>query len=316
MVLRKPPNSICLESFLEESSVGCLSSTIYDIVAFLSIMPNTDKVVLATKIKERWRISSMSKLIGSGERLCQMLAYSRIIVLERVRSCDSNFLHAIAQCCTIEITDIGQNRCKMYKTLHDAIRTIESEPAFAPLNDILTSRYTSYYECLKCRTSPDSLTTTQKCVSIYETRKGHSQPHAIPIVRQNTFDMHCSVCSEQTKNKILPIFAQVHHDYPLILIYHSSRTTFRVVTDLLIEFESQNSRCKYVYKPISILLVDRFNAISIIKIQDNLVYCKSPYEVPTSLSNDEINELFDTSASVVVFLKQVREKSIFESIQI
>ena len=141
----------------------------------------------------------MSKLIGSGERLCQILAYSRIIVLERVCSCDSNLLHAIAQYCTIEITDIEQNRYRTYKTLHDAIRTNETEPAFAPLNDILTSRYTTYYECLKCRTSLDSLTATQKCVSIYETRKGHLQPHA------------------------LPIFAQVHHDYPLILIYHSSR---------------------------------------------------------------------------------------------
>ena len=50
-------------------------------------------------------------------------------------------------------------------------------------------------------------------------------PHAIPILWQNTFDMYSS---EQTENKILPIFAQVLYDYPLILIYHSSHTTFRV----------------------------------------------------------------------------------------
>ncbi|CAF3920394.1 unnamed protein product [Rotaria sp. Silwood1] len=69
-VLRKPPNAICLQSFLEKTNIGCPSSTVYDVIAFISIMPNLDnKLVLATKIKQCWRINSMTKLIGNGEKL-------------------------------------------------------------------------------------------------------------------------------------------------------------------------------------------------------------------------------------------------------
>ncbi|CAF3946132.1 unnamed protein product, partial [Rotaria sp. Silwood1] len=82
-VLRKPPNAICLQSFLEKTNIGCPSSTVYDVIAFISIMPNLDnKLVLATKIKQCWRINSMTKLIGNGEKLCKLFANSRLIILE------------------------------------------------------------------------------------------------------------------------------------------------------------------------------------------------------------------------------------------
>ena len=40
-------------------------------------------------------------------------------------------------------------RSETYKTLHDVVRTIEKEPAFAYLNGVFTSRYTMDYECFK-----------------------------------------------------------------------------------------------------------------------------------------------------------------------
>jgi len=74
-------------------------------------------------------------------------------------------------------------------------------------------------------------------------------------------------------------------------MYHLSRTTRQALKKLDIELNSQDMQCKYVYKPSSILLVDEYNSISVVKLKQNLVYSTSPYETSAVLSDDQINEL-------------------------
>ncbi|CAF3542908.1 unnamed protein product, partial [Rotaria socialis] len=93
----KPPPAVCFYPFLDDSYIGCASSSVYDIVAFLSVVSDVNnKLVLATKIKQRWKISGMNTLIGNGEKLAKLFANSRLIILERIRTSNTNFLYAIA----------------------------------------------------------------------------------------------------------------------------------------------------------------------------------------------------------------------------
>ncbi|CAF3717580.1 unnamed protein product [Rotaria sordida] len=283
-VLRKPPNAIFFQPFLEKFNIGCTSSSIYDVVAFISIMPNTDnKLVLATKIKQRWRISSMPKLIGNGEKLCKLFANSRLIILERLRTCNSNFIFAIAQCCSVRINDITENNIKACETLNAAVKIIESKTTFYNLNSLLT---------------------TSNCISIYERYTDHSQVYATPLTWQATLDLHCSVCDEKINNVNLPTHSQVHHQYPVILMFYSSRTTLRAVRDLCIELGDDNIRDRYAYRSISVLLIDEYNSISVIKLEKLQVYCSNPYETTTTLSHDSINDLFHSAQKTIIFLQQ------------
>ncbi|CAF4854420.1 unnamed protein product, partial [Rotaria sp. Silwood1] len=309
-VLRKPPNAIFFQPFLEKFNIGCTSASIYDIVSFISIMPNTDnKLVLATKIKQRWRISSMPKLIGNGEKLCKLFSNSRLIILERLRTCNSNFLYAIAQCCSVHIYDIAENNIKACETLNAAIKIIENKPTFYNLKLMLSSNYTSYYRCQKCRCPSNSLSTTNNCISIYERDADHSQVYATPLTWQDTLDPYCSVCNEKINNVILPTHSQIHYQYPAILMFYSSRTTLRAVQDLCIELGDDNIRDQYAYRPISVLLIDEYNSISVIKLEKLQVYCSSPYQIITTLSHDSINDLFHTAQKTIIFLQQVRTET-------
>lgn len=89
----KPPSAVCFYPFLDKSSIGCSSSTVFDIVGFLSDVQN--KLVLATRINQRWKISSMNNLLGNGEKIGKLFVNSRIIILERVRTSNTNFIYAI-----------------------------------------------------------------------------------------------------------------------------------------------------------------------------------------------------------------------------
>ncbi|CAF3810547.1 unnamed protein product [Rotaria sp. Silwood1] len=310
-ILRKPPNAIFFQSFLENSNIGCSSSSIYDIVAFVSIMPNTEKkLVVATKIKQRWSISSMKKLIGTGEKLSKLFAHSRLIILERVRTCDSDFTHAIAQCCSHNINNIGKNSLKISKTLNDAVKMIENKSVLSNLCSLLSSHYTTHYQCLNCQSAPSSLSITHKCISIYQKHTEHSPIYAIPLTSISTTELYCSVCNKKTVNVILPTQNQIHHQCPSILMYYSTQTTLRAVVDLHIELIDDSSQCKYTYRPSSVLLVDEYNALSVVKLENLLVFCKSPYQTATKLSLDRINELFHTAEKTIVFLQQSTTRAI------
>jgi hypothetical protein len=293
---------------MEKSNIGCSSSNIYDIVAFVSIGPDTNhKLVLATKIKQRWRISSMTKLIGNGEKLRKLFIHSRLIILERVRTCSCSFIHAIAQCCAISTIEIEEHDIKICKTLRDAVKIIESEPIFHNLLYLLSSNFTTFYQCQKCRCSPNSLSTTHKCIPIYEPHTEHLPIYAVPLIWQDTIDLHCSVCNEITENVILPINNQIHHEYPLMLMYHLSCTTLLAIKDLRVELTDYITG-KHVYQSSSILLIDEYDTISVIKLPQLLVYNSSPYRTPINLNNDTIKELFHTAQTTIVFLEHVRRK--------
>ncbi|CAF3269861.1 unnamed protein product [Rotaria sp. Silwood2] len=310
-ILRKPPSSIFFQSFLEDFNIGCSSSSIYDIVGFVSILPNAEKrLILATKIKERWSITSMKKLIGTGEKLSKLFAHSRLIILERVRMCDSNFTYAIAQCCSYIFNDIEENDLKICKTLSDAVKMIENKPTLSHLCSLLSSHYTTHYQCLYCQCTPSSLSITNKCISIFHKNTEHSSVYASPLTLTNMTELYCSVCNKKSENVILPIKNQVHHQYPLILMYYSTQTTLHAVSDLHIEFIDDSSQCKYTYRPSSVLLIDEYNALSVVQLENLLVFCKSPYKTATKLPTDRINELFYTAKKIVIFLKQSTKTTI------
>jgi hypothetical protein len=282
-----------------------VSSTVFDIVGFLSILPNVEnKLVSITKIKQRWYVSSVQRLIGNGEKLLKLFANSGIIILERVRTCDTNFVYAIAQCCSI-IMDMKDNNIESCKTIRDAIEIIENNEIFDNLRRVLLSTCITYYVCGKCRSSPDSLSSIHECIYIYERQSENCIAHATPIIWKDSLELHCSVCNEKSENVILPIHTQMHLQCPSIMIYCSSRTTLNAVINLHVEL-TDHIQNKQIYKPLSVLLIDEYNAISVFKLKDHFIYCSSPYQTPTPFSNDGINGLFDTSRKTIIFLEHVR----------
>ncbi|CAF3118807.1 unnamed protein product [Rotaria sp. Silwood2] len=306
-LLSKPPNAVCFYPFLDQSCIACSSSTVFDIVCFLSVLSGaTNKIVLATRIKQRWKISSMNKLIGNGETLGKLFANSRIVILERVRTCSTNFIYAFAQCCSISI-DIEENSIGSCKTLRHAIHIIENNQIFNNLRNILLSHITTYDQCRKCYSTSTSLSSTRKCVCIYESETKNSV-YAIPITIQNSIKFHCSHCNENYDDVILHTHFQTHHQYPSMIMYHLFRPTFGLAMDLHVEL-TDDTQQKHLYEPSSILLVDEYNAVSVIHIHELVVFSSSPYKTPIQYTKDEINELFDTSRTCIVFLKHTTTKT-------
>ncbi|CAF3942060.1 unnamed protein product [Rotaria magnacalcarata] len=305
-VLRKPPNAIFFQSFLEKTNIGCSSPTIYDVVAFISIMPNTDnKLVLGTKIKQRWRINSMTKLIGNGEKVCKLFANSRLIILERTRTCNSNFIYAIAQCCSFTISNIEHNDFCTCNTLNDAIKIIESEAKLNYLYSMLSSHFTTYYQCQQCRCSPSSLSTTNNGVSIYEQNMEPKFICGSPLTSLDRLDLSCSVCNKKTEDVLLPVHSQIHHQCPPICMYYSQRTILHGVQNLRIELASHDSQSICAYQAISVLLIDEYNGISVVKLDRVSIYCTNPYQTVTTSSVDKINEAFHTAQKTIIFLKKI-----------
>ena len=55
------------------------------------------------------------------------------------------------------------------------------------------------------------------------------------------------------------------------------------------------TQCKQSYKPLAVLLIDEYNAITVIKLNPLPTFSSSPYEMPILYANDEVNKLFHTS---------------------
>ncbi|CAF0954609.1 unnamed protein product [Adineta steineri] len=301
----KSPDAICFSQFMDKSSIGCVSSTVFDVVGFLSVCSSADmkekKLMSVTKIKQRWYVNPLQKLIGNGINFSKSFATSRIIILERVRTCSSNFLYAIAQCCSFTM-NIKHDRIEPYKTLRDAIKIIENNEEFSELRRRLLSTSITYYICNKCSSSSDSLSLLYDCIHIYEQNSDNTCVYGMPLLYQELLDSHCSICNEKTKRIVLPIHNQIHVQCPSILMCCLSHTTFNTVINFHVEL-TDHIRNKHVYKPVSALLVDEYNTLSVIKLKNRSVYCSSPYETSNLVSNDEINELFYTARTVIVFLE-------------
>ena len=305
-ILRKPPNAMFFQSFLAKSSVGCSSSSIYDVTAFVSVMPNADnKLVLATRIKHRWKISSMTKLIGNGEKLCKLFGYSRLIVLERTRTSDSDFINAVAQCCSCTLTEVEQNKRRPCNTLNDAIKIIGNNQTFADLYSVLSSHFTTYYKCYKCHCSCNSLSVTFKGVSMYENNAELSLIIGTPLNSSDTITSICPQCCAKIEDIVLPVHNQIHQQYPSFCMYLSQRTTLHAVNNLCIELPKQSIQNFNSYQATSVLLVDEYNGLSVVKLDKLSMYATNPYQVPTTSSSGAISEAFDTAQQTIIFFKQV-----------
>ncbi|CAM4846151.1 unnamed protein product [Rotaria magnacalcarata] len=95
----KPPPAACFYPLLDDSFIGCASSSVYDIVAFLSVVSDVNnKLVLATKIKQRWKISCMNALIDNDEKLAKLL----LILATNTNSIDENNATAVSTSTSIQ----------------------------------------------------------------------------------------------------------------------------------------------------------------------------------------------------------------------
>ncbi|CAF4249386.1 unnamed protein product [Rotaria sp. Silwood2] len=304
--MTKPPNAIFFQSFVEKLNIGCASSHIYDIIGFLSIMPHTDnKLTLVTKIKQRWQVSSMMKLVGNGEKLCKLFAYSRLLILERTRTCNSNFLYAIAQCCSFVLKLSEPNELKICKTLSDAVKVIESNSNFRSLKSMLSSYLTTYYRCQSCDAASNSLFVTYNGICIYDQNTELKTIYGTPLKSSNIIDLTCSSCLQKMNNIILPINNQTHHRFPAILMYYLSQATLSIVQNVRVDLMNYETQSTCQYKATSILVVDEYNSISIIKLDPLALYDSSPYQKITTTSFDMIVETFHTAQKIVVFMKPV-----------
>ena len=320
---RKPPHVLCLHRFLKHSSsIGCPSSTIYDVVAFLSVIISggEEKLVSVTKIKQRWRTSANNKLIGDGEALCQLFARSRLIVLERVRrSSKANFLHAIAQCCSIRI-DIFDDT-DVCLTLHDAIKRIEHDTTLQLLRAKLFSSITTFYQCQQCGDSSAPLSSRHEGVCLYESMLDDALTLAVPFLTEKTsLKSNCASCNKKSEHLILSTFTQVHDRFPDFLMYHLVRPTLAELSKLRVHLLDNDKSVSHVYEAASVLLVDEYmDNIVVIKLSEldwPVIYCTNPYESPSTLSSEQINDLYTTSRDVVVFFKHVSEAFLILTLEI
>ena len=77
---RSPPNMFTLAQFSNWLSIALPSSMIYDLVSFCSILEvdSTQLLVRTTKVKKCWTTSINKRLIGNGDQLKRLFAYSRM----------------------------------------------------------------------------------------------------------------------------------------------------------------------------------------------------------------------------------------------
>ncbi|CAF0912387.1 unnamed protein product [Adineta ricciae] len=178
----KVPETICFNRFLDKSSIGCTSATVFDVVGFATVDSSTEnKLISLTKIKERWCVSPQQKLIGNGPMFLKLLAASRIVILERIRTCTSNFLYAVAQCCSITV-NVNDRTIKPFKTLRDAIEIIEHDEQFTELRHLLLSSCVTYYACNKYHSSSNLLSSTSEGICIYEQDSDSSEIYGTPLL--------------------------------------------------------------------------------------------------------------------------------------
>lgn len=80
---RQPPGVISLAQFSNWLSIGCPSSSVYNLICFSSILRSGDQetMVQATKIKKSWSTNVNRRLIGAGEQLRRLFANSRKFLL-------------------------------------------------------------------------------------------------------------------------------------------------------------------------------------------------------------------------------------------
>ncbi|CAF1307474.1 unnamed protein product [Rotaria magnacalcarata] len=120
-------------------------------------------------------------------------------------------------------------------------------------------------------------------------------PHiyATPLTREGSLDLNCSICNERTENIILPITHQVHHQCPSFIVYHLSRTTFYSVMNLHVELTDYKQK-KHLYKPSTVLLIDEYNSISVIQLD----------ELATNTNNIDENNATAVSTSTSIQFNQ------------
>jgi hypothetical protein len=141
--------------------------------------------------------------------------------------------------------------------------------------------------------SPDSLSSTHDCVSIYQKIEKDSLIIGMPFTLSNhSLDLQCSVCNNSTDNLLLTPYRQTHERCPFIFMYYSRRTSREQMLNLRIELMDDCTRLSQVYKIASVLLVDEYNSISLIKldVSNNLMVYSHP---PTPM---HIPEGFRTAA--------------------
>ena len=233
----------------------------------------------------------------------KLLAASRIVILERIRTCSSNFLYAIAQCCSITVNE-NNRTIRPFKILRDAIKIIEHDEQFSELRHLLRSSHVTYYACNKCHSPSDLLSSTSEDICIYEQDSNSSEIYGTPLLISYDESFDCSICNEKSKNLILPISKQTCIKCPPILMYRLSNTTLNTLTNFQVKLTDYLQN-QYVYTSLSAILIDEYNALSVIKLKDNSIFTSTPYQAAASISKSEINDLFQTARTVIVFLKQV-----------
>lgn len=307
---QKPPRTISLANVINAMSIVPSSSAIFDMVSFLSAVTinGVKNLVSATKIKQRWRISSSPNLIGDGEQLCQLLVRSHIIILERVNKKDGSFLHAIQQCCSlanVESVTIEDDT----KTFREAVKQIEKNPNLKQLRDAVSACFINFYECPDCNNISDSLTSTIDSVSLYQQTSTDSEFYAASLMwNTDSSDISCSKCLKQFGDRILTPFRQDHHRCPNVLMLQAETSTRQKLKNLRLNLNNDLTGVTNTYNFISALLVDRYESISLVKLtlpDKWTIYCKPPYFEPASLSNTEIDDLFLTVQTSILFLRKV-----------
>lgn len=107
-------------------------------------------------------------------------------------------------------------------TLQEACAIIESDPNLNQLKDILVSKIQNYFYCFSCQKPLDKLQLINSQIFIFKlTTKREFVAHPVNTnEKQNLGDneQFCTYCMHSTKDIVLPLYKQVYHKCPPVLM--------------------------------------------------------------------------------------------------
>ncbi|CAF4803751.1 unnamed protein product [Rotaria sp. Silwood1] len=264
---RRPPAVISVSEFSHWIAIGAPSSTLYDLITFNSVLGVGDKNVMirVTKTKKNWTTSVNKKIIGNGEQLRRLYGSSRILIFERIfHQTKFNMVYAIARCSSdassLEFPDVS-----ISLTLQEACQIIETNSDLNELKETLISDISTYFYCPLCRQTPNSLVSSHHQIFIFKLTV-NNQLVAHRVISKDNDDLtdderSCENCKYSIKNIDLPVYKQIFHKCPIVLLKFVNR-------DVPPEnvFQSQiklidSSGQLITYKATAILIISRYSNV-------------------------------------------------------
>ncbi|CAF3154605.1 unnamed protein product, partial [Rotaria sp. Silwood2] len=169
-------------------------------------------------------------------------------------------LHAIVRCSSdsssLELPDVS-----ICMTLEESCGIFETNPDLNKLEEILISKIDTYFYCPSCNETPNSIISSSTQIFIFNLRV-NNQIVAYPVISKDhdassNSEQFCTYCKYSTTNIDLPVYKQVFHKCPFVLLKFVNRD---VSPDNIFKSEiklTDSSGQQFIYKATAIIIISR-----------------------------------------------------------